>query len=234
MGGSSLETTPDLRSTWFVNDESALAWVYKHVSSATFKSVAQSCRMSVRRWLFSFFPVLLGLFTVGVLAQDLVLVPPSSRASTHSTCANPPMDQCAFYANCLESRYQCGPDGYAIGYGQHYCQKFSDNRGMFDAQGQQWMISTMHCLQLALVGDAIDATPPASDCQALRDQAFASHAGCYISNGFCTLGVQVWTAVLEIVDIKTLFSSWGAFKSMIQTAGECAELYAYVVEKELF
>ncbi|KAF8130593.1 hypothetical protein EV363DRAFT_214587 [Boletus edulis] len=105
---------------------------------------------------------------------------------------------------------QCGPDGYPIGYGQHYCQKFSDNRGMFDAQGQQWMINTMHCLQLALVGDAIDATPPASDCQALRDQAFASHAGCYISNGFCTLGVQVWTAVLEIVDIKTLFSSWGA------------------------
>ena len=140
------------------------------------------------------------------------------------------MDQCAFYANCLESRYHCGPDGYPIGYGQRYCQKFSDNRGMLDARGQQWMLDNMHCLQLALVGNAVDADPAATTCDALEDKAFASHAPCYTSNGFCSLGVEVWETVLEIVDIRTLFSNWDAFKATIETAGDCVTFYAYVVE----
>lgn len=173
---------------------------------------------------------MLGLSSVRVQVQSPVLGPPS----TDPTCSNPPIDQCAFYANCLEPRYQCGPEGYPIGYGQNYCQKFSDNRTLFDATGTQWMINTMHCLQLALVGNAIDATPPAVDCQALKDQAFASHSGCYTSNGFCALGVQAWAAVLEIVDIKTLFSSWDAFKATVETAEDCAAFYAYMVERSLF
>ena len=144
------------------------------------------------------------------------------------------MDQCAFYADCLESRYHCGSDGYPIGYGQHYCQKFSHNRGLFNAQGQQWVINTMHCLQLALVGAAVDATPPSSTCQALKNEALATHAGCYTTNGFCQLGVHAWAAVLEIVDIRTLFSSWGAFKATVETAADCGEFYAYMLEKELF
>ena len=157
--------------------------------------------------------------------------PPRNR---DLACANPPMDKCAFYANCLETRYQCGPDGYPLGYGQFYCQKFSDNRGLLSAQGQEWMLATMHCLQLALVPDAIEATPPASDCEALKEQAFGSHAGCYTNNGFCALGVEVWAAVLEIVNIKTLFSSWDAFKATIETAADCAHFYAYMVERGLF
>ena len=144
------------------------------------------------------------------------------------------MDQCTFYANCLESRYQCGPEGYPIGYGQHYCQKFSDNRSKFDAQGQQWMIDTMHCLQAGLVGEAVDTDPAATTCDALKDAAFASHAPCYTSNGFCSLGVQVWETVLEIVNITTLFSNWDAFKATIETAGDCRAFYAYMVERGLF
>lgn len=94
------------------------------------------------------------------------------------------------------------------------------------------MIDTMHCLQLALVGDAIDATP--TTCQALKDQAFASHARCYTRNGFCTLGVHDWAVVLEIVNITTLFSSWDAFKATIQTAEDCGAFYAHMVERGLF
>ncbi|KAG8215824.1 hypothetical protein J3R82DRAFT_7766 [Butyriboletus roseoflavus] len=171
---------------------------------------------------------MLGLLTLRMLDHDLVPGPPS----TDPACANPPMNQCAFYADCLESRYQCGPTGYPIGYGQYYCQKFSDNRTLFDPKGQQWMIDTMHCLQLALVGKAIDASPTA--CQALKDQAFASHAGCYINNGFCTLDVHDWAAVLEIVDIRILFSSWDAFKATIETAMDCGAFYAYMVGRGLF
>ncbi|KAF8556703.1 hypothetical protein OG21DRAFT_1482907 [Imleria badia] len=180
--------------------------------------------------LLSFVVVILGLSTVQrMLTRDPVLGPPS----TDPACSNPPMGQCAFYANCIESRYQCGPTGYPIADGQHFCQKFSDNRTMLDARGQQWMIDTMHCLQLAVVPDAMDVTPPAVDCQALKDQAFASHPGCYINNGFCTLSVQDWGAVVEILGMAT-FSTWDAFKGAVETAMECAEFYAYTVERELF
>ena len=143
------------------------------------------------------------------------------------------MDQCAFYANCLESRYHCGPDGFPIGYGQYYCQKFSDDRGMFDAQGQQWLIDVMHCLQLALVGDAVDNTPPSLTCKALEAEAFAAHPGCYIDNGFCALSVGDWATLLEIVGVTTL-SNWDAFKAAVETAADCGEFYAYMVERGLF
>lgn len=161
---------------------------------------------------------MLGLSIVRVLAQGPVLGPPSTDAA----CSNPPMDQCAFYANCLESRYHCGPDGYPIADGQHFCQKFSDDRAMLDAQGQRWMIDTMHCLQLAIVPDAINATPPAMDCQALKDQAFASHPRCYIDNGFCTLGAQNQAAVMEILGSASV-STWDAFKATVEITAGCME-----------
>ncbi|KAF9240394.1 hypothetical protein BU15DRAFT_87629 [Melanogaster broomeanus] len=142
------------------------------------------------------------------------------------------MDQCSFYVTCLESRYHCGPNGYPIGYGHNFCQKFSTERSKLNAPGQKWMTDTMHCLQMVLVPDAIDVN--ATTCNALKDQAFASHAGCYTSNGFCTLGVHDWAAVLEIVDVTTLFSSWDAFKATIETAADCIEFYAYMVERGLF
>lgn len=95
------------------------------------------------------------------------------------------------------------------------------------------MIDTMHCLQRALVADAVDATPTSPTCEALKDDAFASHAGCYTSNGFCSLGVHDWAAVLEIVDIKTLFSSWDAFKATVETAADCGAFYAFMVARGL-
>lgn len=90
----------------------------------------------------------------------------------------------------------------------------------------------MHCLQLALVPDAIDAN--ATTCQALETQAFGTHAGCYVNNGLCTLGIKNWAAIIEIVNIKTLFESWDAFKATLEAAGECAEFIAWLVAKDLF
>ncbi|KIJ65779.1 hypothetical protein HYDPIDRAFT_174667 [Hydnomerulius pinastri MD-312] len=142
------------------------------------------------------------------------------------------MDQCAFYTTCLESRYACGPTGYPLAYGHKFCQMFTDQRNKLDAKGQQWMLDTMHCLQLFLVPDAIDARP--TTCAALKDEAFGSHARCYTRNGFCTLGVHDWAAVLEIVDITTLFSSWDAFKATIEATADCAEFYEYMVERGMF
>ena len=92
----------------------------------------------------------------------------------------------------------------------------------------------MRCLQLVLVGDAVNNTPPVSDCQALKDRVFASHSGCYAHNRLCTLGVHDCTAVLEIVGITTLFSSWDTFKATVGAVADCGAFYAYTVTRGLF
>jgi len=153
--------------------------------------------------------------------------PPSSSPP----CAKPPLDDCSFYVNCLESRYKCGPTGYPLQYGEKFCEKFSSNRSLLDSNGQQWMINTMHCLQTALVFDAI---ANATTCQALEDEAFGTHASCYIDNGLCSLGLHNWVAILEIVDIRTIFRSWEGFKATIEAGVECAEFLAFMVAKSLF
>jgi len=96
------------------------------------------------------------------------------------------------------------------------------------------MIDTMHCLQNSLVPDAIDDIPTTSTCQALADQAFGMHAPCYIDNGLCTLGLYNWVAILEIVDIRTLFQSWDAFKATVEAAVGCGDFFAFMIGKDLF
>ena len=47
------------------------------------------------------------------------------RLTARDECSAPVRDTCTFYRNCLEARYHCGPSGYPIGYGEHYCQAFT-------------------------------------------------------------------------------------------------------------
>lgn len=90
----------------------------------------------------------------------------------------------------------------------------------------------MHCLQLALVSDTIDEDP--TTCSALSTQAFGTHAGCYLDNGLCSLGIHDWEAILEIVQLQTLFMNWDAFKSSVQAAAGCGEYFAFLVVKAIF
>jgi len=94
------------------------------------------------------------------------------------------------------------------------------------------MLDTMHCLQLALVPEATGETPLStssstpSSCAKLEDKAFRSHAGCYVDNGLCTLDFNDWVAVLEIVNLRTLFESSEAFKATMGAAFGCAQFAA--------
>ncbi|KAJ6589981.1 hypothetical protein DFH09DRAFT_1140582 [Mycena vulgaris] len=155
------------------------------------------------------------------------LIPPSDE------CLHPPPDSCTFYADCLESRYNCGPTGYPLGYGQRYCNKFKTGRATLSERGQTWMHATMHCLQEALVPDVVGGQNAAENCAALEHKAFASHAGCYVRSGVCKLPLSDWRAVLKIVEIKTLFDSWDAFKATLAAGTECLEFYAFLVEEGL-
>lgn len=93
------------------------------------------------------------------------------------------------------------------------------------------MVEVMHCLQEKLV-PFIDGSRNAS-CSELKDYAFSTHPGCYVSSGsgFCTLGVDDWDAVLEIVGVETLVESVDAVAATLETAGDCAEFYLWAVEK---
>ncbi|KAJ7503076.1 hypothetical protein B0H11DRAFT_1987705 [Mycena galericulata] len=163
--------------------------------------------------------------------------PRSNSASPDPTpseeCLHPPPNSCSFYADCLESRYHCGPTGYPLGYGQKYCTEFQTHRATLSAEGQKWMLETMHCLQESLVPDAIGAANASTTCAALEHKAFATHAGCYVRSGVCKLPPSDWGAVLEIVDIRTLFDSWDAFKATLTAGIECLEFYTFLVERDL-
>ncbi|KAJ7189560.1 hypothetical protein GGX14DRAFT_484836 [Mycena pura] len=151
--------------------------------------------------------------------------------SNSSGCFHPPSDSCSFYADCLETRYHCGPAGYPLGFGEMFCTKFQAARATLSASGQTWMLTTMHCLQVALVPDAVGAMGAAANCIALEHKGFATHADCYVHSGICKLPPSDWEAVLNIVDIKTLFDSWDALRETLTVGTECLELYAFLAER---
>lgn len=39
---------------------------------------------------------------------------------------------CDFYTQCLEVESPCGPQGYALGYGDKYCVRFGEYSDLFD------------------------------------------------------------------------------------------------------
>lgn len=106
------------------------------------------------------------------------------------------MNDCGFYRDCLEARYQCKGEGYPLAHGEHYCQKFLDARDQMSAAGQRWVTDTMICLQRALVQEAVG--PRDSTCGQIMQKAQDSHLACYVESGFCEIG-QDWKVIDAIV-----------------------------------
>lgn len=91
---------------------------------------------------------------------------------------------CEFYRSCLEKKFNCGRDGYPIGYGYKYCTRFLEQYDEFSSDAQQWIDDTLICLKQALA----DLYRSGKDsCERLYDIAFGSHPRCYVQNGFCSI-----------------------------------------------
>lgn len=167
------------------------------------------------------------MFNFRTLAFCVFITPFMSIATT--LCTDPPRNSCSFYADCLETRIPCASTefDYAIGYGQLYCTKFQDNMSKFSERGQKWVVDTMQCLQDALIPEATGQDPTITTCQKLKSKAFETHPKCYIQSGVCQLPRTDWEALLNIIGIKTLFQSWGAFLQALDTAAGCLELWLY-------
>ena len=105
-------------------------------------------------------------------------------------CPNPtaiadtPMN-CDFYTDCLEAKFQCGAEGYPIGYGDRYCNKFTENYDKFDEEGKKWIDGTLICLKESLLPDMNNND--AETCDDVYNHAFDSHVKCYTENGFCDI-----------------------------------------------
>jgi len=89
----------------------------------------------------------------------------------------------------------------------------------------------MHCLQTALVPEATGMDN--MTCSTLEEKAFGTHAACYIENGLCLLSPTDWLAIMEIVELRTLFRNWDAFKATVQAGEGCVDFWAFLVEKAL-
>ncbi|KAF7342192.1 hypothetical protein MVEN_01807100 [Mycena venus] len=165
-----------------------------------------------------------------VLAVFFLALPFVVTAQNLTKCATPIRDDCTFYTDCLEAKYQCGSDGYPIGYGFHFCTKFAESKSKLSTAGQAWISNTMLCLQNALVPEATGAPGAAATCADLKTKAFATHADCYVDSGLCSLPITDWEKVsVEIVGPGTLVESFDALKATASVGLQCTKFFAEVV-----
>ncbi|KAH8814571.1 hypothetical protein DL96DRAFT_417290 [Flagelloscypha sp. PMI_526] len=165
----------------------------------------------------------------------LPLLASAQNATIAAKCSQPIRDDCTFYTECLEAKYQCGAEGYPISYGFHFCSKFAEDKGKLSATGQKWISDTMLCLQTALVPDATGAAGASATCDDLKSKAFATHAGCYVDSGLCSLPIGDWEKVsVEIVGPGTLVESFDAIKATAGVGLKCAKFFAEVVADKIW
>lgn len=183
-----------------------------------------------------FTTLLLSVLLAFAQPDDILSTWPTVAASNNNTeCSNPRSNDCSFYAQCLQTRYNCSPSDYPLAYGQKYCQKFQTDASLLSTQGQIWMQTVMLCLQRDLVPYALGGPQAFANCSALSDYAFSTHPKCYVQSGLCTLPVHDWEVIVfQIVGVETLFDSWDAVKATVEAAGGCAEFYLWAIEKGVF
>jgi len=176
-----------------------------HIASAHFRPLIVAVATSA----LSACTVELGATTqqlTGDPVVDCPVVDPNAIAGHEAT----------FY-RCAEETLSCGPDGYLIGYGARYAERFyRHTRRWMSPVGQRWLDATLVCLQVAL-RERIDA---ATSCLDVRTLAFDSHPECYVDAGFCQLPLSDWFAVAATIDGGDWLSR-DALRQLTATAHAC-------------
>lgn len=123
----------------------------------------------------------------------------------------------ATFYRCAEQTLSCGPDGYLIGYGTRYAERFYRNtRPWMSPAGKRWLDATLVCLQDRL-RERIDSS---TTCDDVRTIAFDSHPECYVESGFCGLPLTDWFAVAATIDGRDWLSQ-DALRQVTTTAHAC-------------
>ncbi|KAH7694639.1 Protein W01A8.8, partial [Aphelenchoides avenae] len=121
-------------------------------------------------------------------------------------CGAQSCDGCNAY-ECVEGQKQCGPEGYPLGYGLKYCNRFfePDVYDRYDEAGKKFIGCTKDCLIRKLQENV--KQEPSETCDALADFAFNSHVDCYTGCGFCDICKNNKAALLHTYDLTDFFST---------------------------
>lgn len=136
------------------------------------------------------------------------------------SCIHIPYHSCTFYKECLEQKFPCGENGYAVGYGDKYCQSFVKHENSFTKQGKIWLSDTMMCLQKALVPIIQDSITNQT-CRTIRTFALHSHAQCYLQSGVCALPLNDWFLIARVIGLKQLITDLETIKVEAVVASNC-------------
>jgi hypothetical protein len=133
-------------------------------------------------------------------------------------CATPQVDDCSFYASCMETTLACGSDGYARSFGQPLCYKFLEHRQDFSPHAQRWLKRVRACLQEQMVPLLARS---GQTCASLENAAYASHVTCYTdpADSICQVGLGDLLVLFGIIHDE-LFSAQG-FQQVKGVAQAC-------------
>ena len=147
----------------------------------------------------------------------------------HPHCYSPRGEDCSWYRECLERRYQCQgtDDGYAIEYAEKFCNLFADSYNDFSNDGRAWIDGVRKCLQVALVPSLRPWVR--KTCGDIRSDAFNSHPECYVNPasgapGICELWcIDVWKTFWLVFDGDALSDApFETGKQMLSVMGRCS------------
>lgn len=125
---------------------------------------------------------------------------------------------CDFYL-CQEDEIpesdRCGEEGYYIGYGYKYCNRFQETANeRLSPEGSAWVGRVMPCL-MAVIQDEVVLK---DSCETTKQIAFDSHPDCYLESGFCDLTPDDMAWIFLTVDLTDF-----DFRQVLVTGVNCLQ-----------
>eukprot|EP01084_Bolivina_argentea_P212163 360699_1 len=140
---------------------------------------------------------------------------------------------CKWYLKCLESKFECGDDGYPSGYGYYFCNRYGNAIDEFSYLGKLWVNQVQICLQNELRPLLQDKGNPSSQkCDHIKSIAYDSHSKCYLGGNInsnlqrisiCDIIEKDWDVIFQTVYSGVL--NLEGICQMYEIASECANDY---------
>lgn len=103
--------------------------------------------------------------------------------------------QCSYY-DCLESKANCGEDGYLLNFVGKYCNRFTQvTYPRLSEFGKVWMSTVRECLIYSMEEDYFDG----ETCDSIEKRGIQDHIDCYVDSGICSLPIRDWISIASTI-----------------------------------